>query len=79
MAVSHTDTLGKQAGKMLHQFAIILLATILGVTGFVDDYNTPGKLSPILYSKSIAILVATRPELRLKLILCTVYRHSRDF
>ena len=49
--------------KMLHQFAILLLATILGITGsvnIIDDDNTPGKtLSPILFSKSLAICTLT--------------------
>lgn len=63
-----SQTPGKQVMKMLHQFAILLLATILGITGsvnIIDDDNTPGKtLSPILYSKSLAIIT---PKLNIPL------------
>ena len=50
---------GKQARKMLHQFAILLLATIiLGITGSTHDDNTLEKtLSPILFGKSLAIVI----------------------
>ena len=66
------------ARKMLRQFAIILLATILGITGsanIIDDDNTPGKtLSPILYSKPLAIL--TQAELQGLNISSSQYFHK---
>jgi hypothetical protein len=51
----------KDSKKMLYQFAILLLAALLGIAGsvdIVDDDNTPRKiLTPIVISMTLCILL----------------------